>query len=303
MPYLRVVNWNPGGEGGGRDAALDHTVGQINAATAMLGAPQNVAVQAIAIQEANQGANGAITQMFANQIGVVGATFEHFTCYNISEHHAVQNGKVGHSRGYIVALRTGGASPVVPVAPAPAMIGANSGAGPLYRIDLLNDAGANGAVNGYHHPRTHAALTNALRNTRWPVFTCFTVGGVRVVFVTVHLDLRANWLGAVVLPNPWMQGLKECIGIMFQNSTWYASAMGWIGGGGGGGAMVISGDLNATAGEIGQPGILPAFDGTNDNLTHILADSPAMGGANVHDDWAQIQNFPPHHILTSGVQW
>ena len=126
------------------------------------------------------------------------------------------------------------------------------------------------------------------------------MGGVNVVFVTVHLDLRANWQGAAVLHNPWRQGLKECIGIMFQSSTWYANATAWIAGGG---AIVLSGDLNASAVEIGHAGILPAFDGTNDNLCHILAESTAAGGANVHNDWAEVQNFPPHHILTSGVQW
>ena len=123
VDYLRVVNWNPGAEGGGRDAALDQTVGQINAATAMLAAPQNVAVQAIAIQEANQGTNGDIFTMLAAQAGVAGTTFEHFTRYHISEHHVAQAGRVGRSKGYIVALRTGGASPVVPVAPAANMIG------------------------------------------------------------------------------------------------------------------------------------------------------------------------------------
>jgi hypothetical protein len=301
MPHLRLLTWNAGGEADGRGAALDATIVQINLAIVGLPAPANTPIQAFAIQEANQAPNGNISVLIAAHVLAGAGTFSQFTAYHISEHHALQTNRVGVSKGYIVALKTAGPSAVVPVVPPANMIGANAGAGPLYRIDLWNDPGANASYPGAGGPLA-AVLRMAQRHMRWPVFICFTVGGVNVVLVTVHLEMKANWLGAVALPNPWAQGLKEAIQLFFQSSTWYANALGWIGANG---LIVLAGDLNGNAAELSQPGILPTFDGTSDNLSHILAHSPGAGagGVSVVNHWAQQQNFPPHHILTAGIGW
>jgi hypothetical protein len=257
MPHLRLLTWNAGGEADGRGAALDATIVQINLAIGVLPAPGNTPVQAFAIQEANQGPNGNISTLIAGQVLAGAGTFSQFTAYHISEHHALQVNRVGVSKGYIVALKTAGAAAVVPVVPPGNMIGANAGPGPLYRIDLWNDAGATASYPGAGGPLA-AALLMAQRHMRWPVFVCFTVGGVNVVLVTVHLEMKANWLGAVALPNPWAQGLKEALQLFFQSSTWYANALAWIGANG---LIVLAGDLNGNAAELSQPGILPTFNG------------------------------------------
>ena len=69
---------------------------------------------------------------------------------------------------------------------------ANQAAGgdPTDRIDLYNDSGAQVAVN------THTAFGT-------PASLYLLHGGRdHVVFVTVHLHLKPNWRGAVVLAHP-----------------------------------------------------------------------------------------------------
>lgn len=295
MPSVRVVSWNSGGEAGGRGATLALTVTAIN------GTPPPVDLVAIQEARVNIVPPGSI---YATLSG--GAP--PFAGFSVPPDHPRELGPgqpfaVGVNRSYLVSWQPG-------TLMAPHLV---SG-GPAARVNLApvlmpmpNGVETYIAGLGLGLGPT-AALRQAAANIRPPVRKTFTltVGGIahNVIFYTWHAELQANWLAATWATvglggNPFAgPGMYPAFQFFQACDTYTADLAGLTAND----ILIIAGDLNITAADVGNPTIFPAFIGASSNLSHILVHSPSGALA-----LAQTANygtpFPPHAILTAEAQW
>jgi len=301
MPSLRVVTWNAGGEDNLRAQALDQIILDINGAVA--GNAGDPHVQLVALQEMHQIATGAVFQHIQNGAGVAGDTFEHFAApAHIGERIPGQG--LNNAKGYVMAHRNGGNGPtLVPRAGLP---------GTLRHIDVRPRTGVGdlGVINGInnHVPPANSGLVRASVSdgVRYPVlreFSLVTMGNNhRVKVITWHAPLKGDL--QITWGKNWKQGSKQFMQLLERSTWWNANithpplAQGDV--------AILLGDLNASSGELGQPGILTDWEAASNNLCHILAFSPDGHGGNaalVNDGGNYPPGFPPHDVVTARITW
>lgn len=293
MPDLRIITWNSGGEADGRGAALAAFANAVNAAHFNPAVAGSVPVQIVVTQEANVGGGGSI----AATLGA--APFNHFINPHgrVREHvppGAGQPYRVGVSKSYRLAWMNTHATAALNIAP-----GAGAAAPALVNLDPAVDVGVANwiAAQGLNAPGA-ANVSQAAANMRWPVHQALTYGGNTIHLFTWHVELRANWLGANFLGPVVNIGLPEAF-MFLQHSTYWTAMMAGLGGND---LVVVAGDLNATAGEMGNALFFNQFVGITDNLTHILAYSP-NGAMNLVEHQAQVTPYQPHCIVTARINW
>lgn len=295
MPSLRVVTWNPGGEAGGRGASLAAGVTAFNATPP--------AVDLVAVQEAKVGMvpPGSIYAVLT----AGAAPFAGFI--NPPDHPRELNPPaqpyaVGKNKSYLVSWQPG-------TAPAPWLVSA----GPAARIALnAVVAPANGVENyitglGVGGP-ARAALRLAAANIRAPVRKVFTFpggGGVHnVFFYTWHADLQsqhlaASWMTVGLAANPFAgPGMYPAFRFFQACNTFTGDLAGLTAND----VIVVAGDFNITAADLGNPTMFANFHGVSNNLSHIVAFSPSVNIA-VVQAMHTVTPFPPHAIVSAEVQW
>jgi hypothetical protein len=285
MPNLRVVTWNSGGGAGGRGAALSAGVTAFNAT-----AP---AVALVANQEARVTPGGTVYPVLTSGA----APFVGFV--NPPDHPRElgpgQPYAVGVNRSYLVSWNAG--TLAVPGAVAAARISLRPIIAPANGVETY----ITGLGLG---PAPRAALRLAATNIRPPVRKVFTMGGGNVFFYTWHAELQANWLGATwatvgLGANPFAGPGMYPAFQFFQNCDTFTNDMGALTAAD---VIVIAGDLNVTAADVGHGTMFPLFAAVSNNLSHILAYSPSANLA-VVQGMHTVTPFPPHAIVSAEVQW
>lgn len=301
MPSIRVVTWNSGGEADGRGAALSAATTTVNATPP--------AADLVAIQEAQVGI--APPGSIYTVLNAAAAPFANFNAppdHPRELHPPTQPFGVGLNKSYLVSWRAGTAlAPWLASPAAAARIPLNAVVGPpangveTYIQGLAGPGGLG--------PAGVAALRQAAANIRPPVRKVFTLpagaaGAPVVFFYTWHAELQANWLGVSwatvgLAANPFAGPGMYPAFRFFQASDTFAGDLAALTAND---VLVIAGDLNITAGDLGHPTIFPNFVGASNNLSHILAFSPSANLA-VAQGMHFVTPYPPHAIVSAEVQW
>lgn len=292
MPSVRVVSWNSGGEDNGRGAQLIQDVTAINAT-----APQ---VELVAIQEAQVDINppkgpGEIYEALGNSVNGPFAAWN--TPDLVRELSPLQTQGGSNNKAYLIGwnpARLTSAAPAALISLAPAPGPPPNGV----------EACIQGLAPGNRFVREE--LRVIARNIRAPVRKHFTltIGAVthNIFFYTWHVPLKQNWRGAE------MRGLNAfgakapglyVAFLFFQSSKAFTDDYNNLAATD---VLIIAGDLNIYAADLGLTTIFPKFEAISDNLSHILAYSKS-GALLVTQDVGYVTPFPPHVILSAEVQW
>ncbi len=273
MPTVRVVTWNSNGEVGLRAADLTVVVNAINASF-----PAGPAVSLVATQEANQPIGGNLYTLLQ------GGAAPFLTFHTPPQHctEALAGQTLTMVKGYNVGWDTAVLTPMTA----------------LSLIDFATDPG----VLTYLHALGLNAFARqqVLRQTRFPAFMTFMIGGHTVKLISWHLSLRLA--APEFLPPSWAMGYKPSLALLQQSNWWTTHITGLAAGD----VAILVGDLNAYDYELGQAGILPGWRGMSTNLSHILAYRPHGNPLRVSQSTTdRPMNWTPgqHNILSARITW